>query len=153
MPRERKQLSPADRRAAVEMRRAGLSFLHIAQHLNISRKRASAVVNHQMARQREQARETAATALGLELERLDATLRVAVAVMNAPGAPAGRRLRAIDRVLKVSDLRCRLLNLYAPAKVAPTTPDGSRAYTLPEQRTDSDRLRKIQALLGLGGAA
>jgi hypothetical protein len=153
MPRERKKLSPADCRAAVEMRRAGLYFIQIAQQLGISRKRASAVVNRQMVSRREEARETAATALGLELERLDAALRVAVAVMNQPGAPAGQRLRAIDRVLKIKHVRCRLLNLYAPANVAPTTSDGSRAYTPPEPRTDSDRLQKIQALLGLSGAA
>jgi hypothetical protein len=55
-------------------------------------------------------------------------------------------------MLKIEHLRCRLLNLYAPAKVAPTTPDGSRPYTPPEQMTDSVRLQKIQTLLGLGCA-
>jgi hypothetical protein len=151
MPRGRNKLSPADRCAAVEMRRAGLSFIQIGRQLGVSRKRASAVVSRQMARRRQEAHKTAAVALGLELERLDAALRVAVAAMNQPGAPAERRLRAIDRVLKIEHLRCRLLNLYAPAKVAPSTPDGSRAYTPPALTPDADRLRKVQALLGLCG--
>ena len=37
-------------------------------------------------------------------------------------------LGSIDRVLKIMDLRARLLGLYAPVKQSQTTPDGDQPY-------------------------
>jgi hypothetical protein len=142
----------AYRRKALELHRNGATFAQIGAALGIGRKAVSKLIEREMARQRHEARENASAALGLELERLDAALRVACAVMNNPGAGADSRLRAIDRVLKVSHLRCRLLGLYAPTRIAPVAPDGKQPYTPPGPPTDADRLRRIQDLLTQAGA-
>jgi len=152
MQKERRKLDAADRRKALELRRNGATFAQIGAALGIGRKAVSKLIDRELARQQHEARENAGAALGLELERLDAALRVACAVMNNPGAGAESRLRAIDRVLRVEFLRCRLLGLLAPTKIAPVTPDGHRPYAPPGPPTDADRLRRIQDLLARAGA-
>jgi hypothetical protein len=151
MQKERRKLDEADRRKALELRRNGATFAQIGAALGIGRKTVSKLIDRELARQQHEAREDAGAALGLELERLDAALRVACAVMNNPAAGAESRLRAIDRVLRVEFLRCRLLGLLAPTKIAPVTPDGHRPCASPGPPTDADRLRRIQELLNRAG--
>jgi hypothetical protein len=147
MQKERRKLDTADRRKALELRRNGATFAQIGAALGIGRKAVSKLIDRELARWQHEARENAGAALGLELERLDAALRVACAVMNNPGAGAESRLRAIDRVLKVSHVRCRLLGLYAPTRFALVAPAGKQPYAPPGSATDADRLRRIQDLL------
>ena len=151
MQKKQRKLDPAYRRKALELRRNGATFAQIGAALGIGRKAVSKLIDRELARQEQEARENAGAALGLELERLDAALRVASAVMNNPGVSADKRLRAIDRVLRVEFLRCRLLGLLAPTKIAPVTPDGKRPYASPGPPTDADRLRRIQDLLTRAG--
>jgi hypothetical protein len=151
MQKERRKLDAADRRKALELRRNGATFAQIGAVLGIDRKAVSKLINRELARQRHEERENAGAALGLEL-RLDAALRVASAIMNNPGVDAETRLRAIDCVLRFEFLRCRLLGLLAPTKIAPVTPDGHRPYAPPGPPTDADRVRRIQDLLTQAGA-
>lgn len=61
--------------------------------------------------------------------------------------------RFLTVVLSVVDRRCKLLGLDAPAKVAPTNPDGSEPYSDPASMTAAERQKRIaelEAKLGRG---
>lgn len=51
----------------------------------------------------------------------------------------GPKLAAIDRAVRLMERRARLLGLDAPAKVAPTTPDGDKPYQVTVVATPLDQ--------------
>jgi hypothetical protein len=108
-------LETADRqRQALELRRDGLTFDGIAHQLGLA--------DRSMARKYVQAaldrtlREPAEEVRDLELRRLDHwLLRLSELIEQGD-------LKAIDRALKITELRARLLGLFAPVQV--TGPGG-----------------------------
>jgi hypothetical protein len=74
----------------------------------------------------------------LELARLDRWL------LQLNGPIMAGSLEAMDRGLKIMTRRAQLLGLDAPAKVAPTTPDGTAAY-------EGEGLAALLALAQQGG--
>lgn len=76
---------------------------------------------------------------------------------GADGKPTGARLKALERIAgrcgdprylsvidNCVDRRCKILGLYAPAKVAPTDPDGG-----PLSMSDQERTLRLMALYQL----
>jgi hypothetical protein len=105
---------------ALSLRMSGASYQQIALTLGW-RNKASAWEAVESAL-RKTIQEPADQVRALELARLDRWL-----MAIAPAILAGG-LEALDRGLKIMTRRATLLGLDAPAKVAPTTPDGTTAY-------------------------
>jgi len=120
---------------AVELRGLGMSYRAIAEALGWrSPATAHEVVQRAM---RNLIREATAEAVALEADRLDNYLRAL-----APRALAGD-LEALDRAIRISESRRRLLGLDMPVKVAPTDPQGQREYVA----GDDERAARIAAIL------
>lgn len=96
---------------ALEMRKAGATYAHIAQVLNITETAARKAVLRALARLNEKVSESAEEVRRLELERLDALL---AALWGKAQAGDGA---AIDRVLRIMERRARLLGLDAPERI------------------------------------
>jgi hypothetical protein len=92
---------------AVELRRAGATFEQIGQALGCTRMRAWQLVAEEMARLNKERTEAAEGLLALECDRLDA-----LHLVLWPKAMKGD-LDAIDRLIKLSARRCRMLGLDA----------------------------------------
>ncbi|WP_377271914.1 helix-turn-helix domain-containing protein [Peterkaempfera sp. SMS 1(5)a] len=125
-------LEAAQRRAnALELRSHGLTYDQIAEHLGISKSAAFETVQQGLA---DTVAEPAAAARKLELDRLDVLYQAAMRVLEAQhltvshgkvvqhdGAPLeddGPVLNAIDRLVRISERRARLLGLDAPNRVS-----------------------------------
>ncbi|PBC71566.1 hypothetical protein BX265_6176 [Streptomyces sp. TLI_235] len=123
-------LGTAKRRAtAAELRSRGRTYRQIAEELGIDVHRAYDAVQKAMA---DVVREPAAAAVEFELERLDEAHRRALEVLERrhitvsngkavehDGKPLlddGPVLAAIDRIVKISESRRKLLGLDQPAK-------------------------------------
>ena len=107
---------------ALQLRKAGLSYATIGTQLHCTKQNAYRLVKSALDNLRTHCAEATETLRQLELERLDALLM-------GLWTPASRGDHAaIDRVLKIMERRARLLGLDAPAKVAPTSPDGEAPY-------------------------
>lgn len=100
---------------ALELRKAGLTYLQIAQQLGITEQGAHKAVMRTLKRLNERIMEQAAEVRRLELERLDAML-----LSLWPQARKGN-LGAIDRVLRIMQRRADLLGLDAPKGIDVTT--------------------------------
>ncbi len=120
------RISAAERRAkALELRKHGMPYRAIGAQLGISEAQAHNDVQRALQALAALELDSAAEYRTMELERLD-TLTVASArVLSAAGD--GMRLAAIDRLLRISESRRKLLGLDAPAKTAFTNPDGTPA--------------------------
>ena len=111
-----------NRLRALQLRKAGLPYHAIGQQLGTTSQYAFKLVKAALEHLRTRCAEATETLRQLELERLDALLM-------GLWTPASRGDHAsIDRVLKIMERRARLLGLDAPAKVAPTSPDGEAPY-------------------------
>lgn len=118
----REKISTAERRRlALELRRSGLSFDRIGQQLGISRQAAHSHVTKALEKLAGEIDDRADELRAMELERLDRIL------LGCYQAAAGGNLKAIDRVIKISERRAKLLGLDAPSKIANTTKDGEDA--------------------------
>lgn len=108
---------------AVRLRKAGFTQREIAKQIGLS----PGYVNKLLKAALEdfQTRTTSETEdlRALEVARMDQALRgIWPAVIKG-------NLGAVDRLLKISDQRCRLFGLYAPAKTALTDPTGKKEFT------------------------
>ena len=132
----------ARRAEAIRLRVSGKTIRAIAKTLGISVSTAHADVRETMAEVAKAAREDAETEIATDLERLDNALDVVLQVLNR-GAMAGTdegdtpddvfdglteqqelKLKAVDRLVKLSEQRAKLLGLYAPTKQEVTGKDG-----------------------------
>ena len=95
---------------ALELRKAGATYVQIAEALGISRAGAHKVVLRALARLEKEAGEEAEHLRRLEIERLDAML---LAIW--PHVKKGS-LGAIDRAIRIMERRAKLLGLDAPTK-------------------------------------
>jgi hypothetical protein len=96
----------------------GRSFRWIEENAGISRSVAHRLA--QAALQELQVRTTSdvEAAVCLELARLDTAIASVMPLVRSGDMPA------VDRMVRLSERRSRLLGLDMPAKIAPTTPDG-----------------------------
>lgn len=132
-------------RQALELRKRGKTIRQIAAELRISRSVAHRYVKEALDELARETLEDAAEVRRLELERLDLALTTAMAVMLDSGADEDVLLRAVDRVVKVSQRRSELLGLDAPQKVDQTTTTTVAQYDL--GALDKGQLRDLVALL------
>jgi hypothetical protein len=100
----------------------GRSFRWIEENAGISRSVAHRLA--QEALQELQVRTTSdvEAAVCLELARLDTAITSVMPLVIAGDMPA------VDRLVRLSERRSRLLGLDAPTRLAPTTPDGKAEY-------------------------
>lgn len=93
---------------ALRLRKEGYSYEAIGTRLGISKQRAHQLVTEELAKLREETPEAAEAVRQLELERLDAMVRIlAYRVKKAD-------LGAIQTVLRIMERRAKLLGLDAP---------------------------------------
>lgn len=109
-------------RDALEYRRGGSSYSAIGAKLEISAQRAQQLVAAALEATAAEIRTDGDALRALELERLDVAIRAIAEKVK------GGDLRAIDRWLRISERRAKLLGLDAPTKVAPTDPTGDLPY-------------------------
>ena len=109
---------------AVELRAAGVSFAKIGKKLEMSESGAYLAVKRVLERVIAQATETQGENVALALRRLD-TMLTALWPRVLAGDP-----QAVAAALRVEERRARMLGYDAPAKVAPTTPDGEKPWSM-----------------------
>jgi hypothetical protein len=139
---DQERIGAAERRQqALILRKAGASYRAIGDRLGISEAQAHRDVQAALRALAELELSSAAEYRALELERLDGLLLEASRILRTehPYVSGGKVLRgltddgpklaAIDRLLRISESRRKLLGLDAPQKIAPTNPDGTEAYT------------------------
>lgn len=141
------RIGAADRRQrALELRKAGASYRAIGATLGVSEAQAHRDVQDALARLAELELTSAAELRALEMARLDDLALTAARILAAThplvsggkvlsgftseGKPIGLtddgpKLAAIRELRLISESRRKLLGLDAPAKVAPTNPDGT----------------------------
>lgn len=127
------------RRKAVELRRAGASYAHIAATLDMAPSSVHKTVCKALAQLKDDIADQATLLQAQEADRLD-HLQV-----KLWARAAGGDLAAIDRVLRLMERRARLLGLDAPQRIAPTTPDGSAAWDAGAM-TPAERAARIAEL-------
>ena len=109
---------------AVELRAAGVSFAKIGEKVGLSESGAYLAVKRVLKRVQDQATETQGENVCLALRRLD-TMLTALWPRVLAGDP-----QAVAAALRVEERRARMLGYDAPAKVAPTTPDGEKPWSM-----------------------
>ena len=107
---------------ALHYRIAGLNFRQIGARLSTSHTQAISDVRAAFKLYASATAESIEEAVELEIQRLD-TMHLAIWAKATKGD-----LPSIDRCLKIVDLRCKLLGLYKPTKIAPTNIEGDKPY-------------------------
>lgn len=106
---------------ALTLREAGLTYDQIAKQIGCTLQRAHQYVTSHLQELAKQADKAGGALLQMELERLD---RIQSGIwVKAKGGD----LRAVDRVIRIIEVRCKLLGINAPVKIAATTADGEDA--------------------------
>ncbi len=139
-----RELELASRRKVVSAKLvAGETYREIAEFLNVSIGTVANDVKLILGRwQREQITNSGEYAR-LEVRRLDLALN---AIWDK--VITGGDLYAIDRLLKISERKAKLLGLDRPFKVAPTNPDGTERYAI-DRLTDAQRASEVLALIDI----
>ena len=124
---------------AVELKVGGLTYRQIGVRLEVTHTRAIQLVNEALASQRTESEKTLQRLRDLEDERLDLALQNIAPLLTAPELmlirtlndgsevredAAELRLKAVDRLLKVSQRRSELHGLDAPKRTELTGADG-----------------------------
>ena len=122
---------------AVELRAAGVSFAKIGEKLDMSESGAYLAVKRVLERVIAQATETQGENVCLALRRLD-TMLMGLWPKVLAGDP-----QAITAALRAEERRARMLGYDAPAKVAPTTPDGEKPWRL--EGPSADEITEVRA--------
>lgn len=127
---------------ALELRKTGMSYRRIAEAMGLcNRQKAERIIKRALKNVVTPGVEALRT---LENERYDEAM---VAIW--PRVQKGD-LESLHGFLRLSERRCRLLGLDAPAKLAPTTPDGLSPYRLeamtPEETVQTYREALERAL-------
>lgn len=103
---------------ALELRRMGLGYVAIGERLGLKKSQAHRLVVAGLAEARAQISASADELRSEEISRLDGMLQGVW-----PRARKGQ-VTAIDRVLKISERRAKLLGLEAPVRIETTGKDG-----------------------------
>ncbi|MCP5191195.1 MAG: hypothetical protein H6988_12535 [Pseudomonadales bacterium] len=130
----------AERMAQVmQHRKAGLPYSRIGTLLGISKAEAHRLGQAALEDFRHRTAQDTDEAVALAIARLDGAIEAineSVATGNLP---------AIETMVRIEARRARLLGLDRPAKVAPTSPDGTQPYEgggLAEMLAEARQLRK-----------
>jgi orotate phosphoribosyltransferase-like protein len=133
-------------RRVAALRAGGLSLSEIAAALHISRGKAHRLAMRECRRLEKERRAAANYAAAEELARLDRAHAVAWRIMNDGEMAPAERLRAVEKVTKVSAQRARLLGIEKPAQVIVQHPVDTPL--VPAKPTDAERVEAILKLLG-----
>jgi hypothetical protein len=138
MPNFQRKLEAMDRnKSALELRLAGHSYSAIAEELGFAG--ASGAIAAVKRAMRDAYLEPALELRDMEGRRLDELL--------LEMWPKKNKITYLDRILKIMERRAKLFGLDAPAKIAPTSPDGQTEYTADGALfSPEERLRRIAAL-------
>jgi hypothetical protein len=101
------------RKQALELRRGGLSLRDIGGKLGVSAKQIQRDLLASLGGMNDENAQAAAIDRAIELDRLDKMFEC-IWPLAAPAEDQAPNLKAVDRVLKIIDLRARLLGLYSP---------------------------------------
>lgn len=106
-----REIAAEERRGkALDLRRSGASLRRIAMQLGVSHEQIRLDIQSALAEAIKENVNNAETLRTMEIERLDdMLLRIAPQINNG-------HLGAIDRALRISEQRSKLLGLYAPVK-------------------------------------
>ena len=119
---------------------AGLTIGDIAEALGVHKATVYQDIKRILQRWREEQVDLISTQRMLDIRRIDR-------MINALwGDCQAGKLSTVDRMIKLLERRAKLLGLDAPAKVAPTTPDGTEPYDAAMRQKD---VVALAALLGL----
>ncbi len=114
------------------LRKNGATYRMIAEQVNVSHETVREDVQAVLTELRAEALTDADALRLLEIARLDALL------ISIAGHLGKGDLGAVDRALRVSESRRKLLGLDAPTKIAPVTPDGTQTYQPVDVKAMSD---------------
>lgn len=129
------------RRQVWVLRKTGASYRLIAEQVNVSYETVREDVQAVLDELRAEALTDAEELRTLELARLDGML------ISIAGQLGKGDLGAVDRALRVSESRRKLLGLDAPTKIAPTDPTGEKPYEPVDlTRLSLDDLHELQRL-------
>lgn len=131
------------RKRCVDLRLRGGTYREIAEEAGCSLSHAWRLVTRAVEAWNEEAAEGAEVLRRIEAERLDGITRRLWPLIDCDD-PA---LPAVDRMLRVMERRAKLLGLDAPAKIAPTNPEGDAAYNPYEELADADLLALARAVV------
>lgn len=133
---ERRVLATGRQAQALKLRAAGTGYEEIARAVGYAN--ASGAFKAVVCGLKKTLAEPANELRTLELKRLDNYL-LAISKQVQSGD-----LKAIDRAIKISERRSRLLGLDAPTKIAPTDPTGEEQYdnNIPSEGT-ADRIMAV----------
>lgn len=144
----RKAESLAQQKKALELRRMGFGYTEIGEKIGLSKSQAHRLVTAAMAETRAEIENEAADLKAEELSRLDGML--------AAVWPDARRgvLGAVDRVLKISERRAKLLGLDAPVKLAGPTGGAivTRQDGIDPKALTNDELAQLEAIVAASDA-
>lgn len=104
------------RQSVLELRLTGLSLRQIATRLTVDHGTVSRDIQHALKESAERGAHLTETYKQLELSRLDALLATVHGAMDLAETP-GLTLQAVDRALRISERRAKLLGLDAPDPV------------------------------------
>ena len=122
---QRSATAAVRRQKAFSMRLAGHTFQGIGDTIGISRQGAHGLITRELERLNKQSTEDATILRDLELERLDVMVKAIW-----PKAEAGN-FGAIDRLLRISERRSKLLGLDAATKTEIEIPYDQVRVSLP----------------------
>lgn len=100
----------------IQLRRAGLSIRDIAARVNADPKTVHADIKTMLADAIRENVDNADQLRALEIERLDRVMLGLSPLVFPSKGGATPDLKAVDRYLRISEQRARLLGLYAPVK-------------------------------------
>lgn len=134
------------RKRAVELRKAGAPYSRIGEELGVSRQRASKMVKEAMEELKAETVQETENLRQMEAQRLD-TLQVGVWSRAVKGD-----LDALDRVLKISHRRSKMLALDKPNRVEVSGPGGGpikhqQAPVLDYSRLTDKELSTLETIL------
>jgi cell fate regulator YaaT (PSP1 superfamily) len=104
------------RAEAIDLRVQGFSYREIGKRLNVSAQTAYNDVQAELSEVREEAAENAKQNLRLDLQRIDIAIQLAIKKVQEG------ELAAIDRLVKLTDQRAKLLRLYEPESRGDSSP-------------------------------
>lgn len=146
MKKERKaaagaRISKAEATAkALELKKAGISYRTIADRLGLAPSTVHKYIKEALARLTKENQEIAKSFQSLQLARYEEILRPTYQ------KAIGGDLKAVETTRRILDSINRLTGAEAPAKIAPTTPDGKQQYN-PDNMTPEERKARIKELM------
>ena len=119
-----KNIEAAERNVVVvRLRKAGYSYAEIGEQVKLSKGQISKILNKYLDDFARAHKDELEELRNTENARLDGYLK------QVHSKAIGGNMGAIDRAVRIMDRRAKLLGLDAPAKIAPTDPNGDEPYS------------------------